>query len=893
MSGFTFDEEELRKQDESMRRLARRVVRTEADAEDAAQETWVTLLQRPPARTEGLLGWLRTVTLNGARKIAGSDAARKHVQRRAARADSVPSVLADLDHKSERERAERLVDGLDEPYRQVLRMRFLEELSPHEIARRLGRSDVTVRSQLNRGLEHLRVRIGPKERRPFALFLLLRRPLGAKTARLALLIGCVAILGTVVLWRFVPAEGTRAADGSSSVTWSAAPVQEGADAPLLQGIEERSGLQRALAPTESADIVETPEAPTEADLVQIGGRVITRMPNFAAVAEIWCAPAGAPEEERLIAETNEIGRYEAFLPEGSWLVWCVGMRSAPTGGGVDPRFGSQRYTLHVSRSAAGKTLDLVLPFTRMMRGTVEAAGEPVVGARVHTTPPAHATAIGSSGELESNPYPSSCRTDARGRFELPFSDLGVLGLWIEDGGRVVWRGRVEAGDEVEIVVPAPGVLGGRVVDAEHGPLSGALVRVDFPGLPGLTATSGSDGRFRFERVPPGALELSALSGALSAAPLSMVRRLSLAEGREVELGDLVVSTGFSITGCAREHGQPLAGWRVLLKSEDRASKRATQTAADGSFAFHACGPEDHRVWLWEPAGPPRAFATGLQAGAPPLVLVPQPTGLLRCRVTGARRDGSLLELRSDSFPAPHAVAVRQDGTFELRLPPGRYELVELLVKLGERVIESFELAQDETRVLQVPPPSTGSLLVHLGFPEGRDPQTRILFTVRGPGYAVQFLPGEADGIAAVDLVNGTLLIAELLVGEYMFDASSSAHAHVHRAFRVDTGTRAELAVDFVRGQKVTVVCSAERELLPDEFLRYSLVSPDGEHPGVAKSDRLRYGQTEVVFELKREVALGEHELRIESSHGLTGSIRFSVPGPRRHALLLRSPAAKF
>jgi DNA-directed RNA polymerase specialized sigma24 family protein len=52
------------------------------------------------------------------------------------------------------------LEGLREPYREVVRLRCLDELATAEIAERLGRGEATVRSQLKRGLDLLRARLG-------------------------------------------------------------------------------------------------------------------------------------------------------------------------------------------------------------------------------------------------------------------------------------------------------------------------------------------------------------------------------------------------------------------------------------------------------------------------------------------------------------------------------------------------------------------------------------------------------------------------------------------------------------------------------------------------------------------------------------------------------------
>ncbi len=79
--------------------------------------------------------------------------------------DADPSSPASAEHlepparaiRAEREaRVRRAVSGLDEPYREVVALRFFGELSLLEIATQTGRPLGTVKSHLHRGLARLR-----------------------------------------------------------------------------------------------------------------------------------------------------------------------------------------------------------------------------------------------------------------------------------------------------------------------------------------------------------------------------------------------------------------------------------------------------------------------------------------------------------------------------------------------------------------------------------------------------------------------------------------------------------------------------------------------------------------------------------------------------------------
>lgn len=158
MSG-PVDIEALLRHREFVRRLARRLVRDDARADDVVQETYVAALKNPPRHAGALRAWLATVV----RKLAWTHA--RSESRRAARERSSAPPAAAPRPEEVLERAEwhrRLVNHvmqLDEPYRSTVLLRYFEELNSSEIARLHDVPPATVRTRLRRGLEQLRQRL--------------------------------------------------------------------------------------------------------------------------------------------------------------------------------------------------------------------------------------------------------------------------------------------------------------------------------------------------------------------------------------------------------------------------------------------------------------------------------------------------------------------------------------------------------------------------------------------------------------------------------------------------------------------------------------------------------------------------------------------------------------
>lgn len=149
----------------SVVRTCHRILGDLHDAEDTAQEAFVTAFKSLSAwRGDGPFGaWLTRIAVRIALRRAGR-------RRDVAWIDpSDPSrgidVAGGLDPAATSLRAERAADvraavsRLDEPYRETIALRFFGELSLDEIATQTGRPLGTVKTHLHRGLLRLRASV--------------------------------------------------------------------------------------------------------------------------------------------------------------------------------------------------------------------------------------------------------------------------------------------------------------------------------------------------------------------------------------------------------------------------------------------------------------------------------------------------------------------------------------------------------------------------------------------------------------------------------------------------------------------------------------------------------------------------------------------------------------
>ncbi len=154
-----------------LRGLARDLLHDEHLAEDVVQETWLRAMRTGPSKPNSMRAWLATVTRNLARDRGRAERARRLREQHVAKAEAVQPT----DRLEAQRRVAAYVAQLGPPYRDVLILRYLDDLSVAEIAQRLGAPSATIRTRMHRGLAMLRARMDADhggDRRAWALFVL-------------------------------------------------------------------------------------------------------------------------------------------------------------------------------------------------------------------------------------------------------------------------------------------------------------------------------------------------------------------------------------------------------------------------------------------------------------------------------------------------------------------------------------------------------------------------------------------------------------------------------------------------------------------------------------------------------------------------------------------------
>jgi RNA polymerase sigma-70 factor (ECF subfamily) len=232
--------------------LARRLVADPHLADDLAQQTWVSALEQEPDGRGPLRGWLATVMRNHLSKARRAEGNRATRERGVSRAEREPGAL-DVVEKAETHRNLVLaVLALDEPYRSTLLMRFFEQLSYADIARRTGVERSAVNSRITRGLELLRQRLettygGDRRALYLALTPLAKLPTGVATTLLGAKLMHVAI-GTTALTLVATVTAVGLSRGAREPA-DAARLLAGAPAQLVPAEPAREPLALPPEPT--------------------------------------------------------------------------------------------------------------------------------------------------------------------------------------------------------------------------------------------------------------------------------------------------------------------------------------------------------------------------------------------------------------------------------------------------------------------------------------------------------------------------------------------------------------------------------------------------------------------------------------------------------------------
>ncbi|HEX6886003.1 MAG TPA: sigma-70 family RNA polymerase sigma factor [Planctomycetota bacterium] len=620
--------EALLGQADFVRALARSLLADPGAADDVAQEAFVACLERPPAQPGALRGWLASVVRKRASLWRRGEARRAGREASAARAERAPSTAEVVEREAARAAVVRAVLALDEPYRQVVLLRFYEEASPRAIAAGLGLPVETVQTRTKRALAQLRARLDREfgARSAWAALLLpFARPGPAPAARrtpepvpsppiLAMLIPKLLLPGlTLLLLGLLLRPSVPGTPAASPAAFAGAVTAPAVLAPAI--------LAPAIEPAVVTPGTREPAAPSGAARLQAGGAAAL------SVTVTWSD--GTPAADVLLRVTD-VGRSSQAALEGrTSAAGTCRFTDLQAGKALVLVDRKPRSDPAVLRAGEETSLALQIPRGFDLEGVVRAAdGAPVAGAQVW---------MGRSHP----PYFLAATSAADGTFRVRSLQPRV-GLWARKDGHApaLYRSfRHPEGAVVQEVLElrGPGTsVAGQVLDAEGRPLAGALVLVDGqdmlkeenpllpPGATGIayaadstrgahagpvSARTDAEGRFSVGGVRPGTVPLGVL--AVGHAPWR--GEVEAAAGASATT-EVRLARGWTLTGRVLDaHGNPAEG-RLTIHGSGVVSLLVptVEIGPEGSFALHDLPPGELGVWV---QGAEDAASTTLRGAA--------------------------------------------------------------------------------------------------------------------------------------------------------------------------------------------------------------------------------------------------------------------------------------
>ncbi|MEM1453327.1 MAG: sigma-70 family RNA polymerase sigma factor [Planctomycetota bacterium] len=531
-----------------VRALARRIVRDGAEADDLVQDAVVAALHHGVSLDDDAEGWLKSVVRNLAVDRLRRNTARGQREQAATR-DEAAIDTAEAVTRAERSRdLVTTVLELDEQLREVIVLRYFEDLPPRRIATATGLAPSVVKSRLVRGLAQLRARLesryGDGGRMAVALLPLACLPLKPVAATGAW-IGAMGVASWSVVAAVLVVLGAWFAGGSLESTRNAdeSIPREVANARRTGApFPGRTETFERTPRTAPQHLEETPIGATRRSSIQPIEGAEAQTPSFAAIVrDLDGAPRG--DTEFLWRGPTRTDARDGTL--GDPDTGPLSLRSNRDGRIASDRFeasaiGLERYLTPASPSLTvvglgyepdGAYSVIIAPIVTLAGHVVYDDGTPVAGARVTVTAEVQAlTTFLATVEFDSRRSEHFATSDDDGRFRLAKAPTHRdFALVVAPCGRrqagVFHRFGLPATDrlDLDLVIPRPVerqtlAVFGRVLEHDGTPAPG--VHVDFGQDGAVTDASGSfridvttwwpdadvtaahsDGRFAVSRTP--------------------------------------------------------------------------------------------------------------------------------------------------------------------------------------------------------------------------------------------------------------------------------------------------------------------------------------------------------------------------------------------------------
>ncbi|MHC4954502.1 MAG: sigma-70 family RNA polymerase sigma factor [Planctomycetota bacterium] len=655
-----------------IRSVARTLLLDDHEVDDVVQQTLLAAIEKPPRRAGPLKPWLATVARNLARMRRRTEGRIDRREQAAARPEATPATGEIAARLETQRKLVEAVTSLDELFRDVVVLRYFDELPPREVAKRLNIPVETVRTRTRRALEQLRGRLdqtskGGRKAWQLALLPLAMPPMRAQAATATVAAGIIGAIGVksiltiaaaliaAVLFLWHEASGNGETGASRASRSELASSRSGSDAEGLGGgagssESDSEGVLRTRKPADfvyRGVVVDENGDPVSGARVAVGDRGEFKT-DSAGRFEI----DGSAGERSIKVALSKDG----FIPDDVFLgAWAD----------KDDEF--------VLRRGAALRIRVVSP----LGAPVEGAAFIATMEEVRDIEPTRRWLLWDDEKKGVS--------DADGIVDLGQAPPVDLTLAIDHPGFAWFHGEWKADEladgEIEVRLSVGGTVRGTVTGPDGEPVGGALVKA----LRRTTRTK-RDGTYVLEHVVTtgpsvmaahpefGPAEFGSALGWDTSVPVRV------ADGGEVSGIDIVLGRATRVRGrLVDAQGEPVAGLKLNNALNGGMSVSGAPTSDDeGRFVagpFKLRGPSGvwhifqtksqlHRI----PDGLKWTIRRGETLDVGDIKVQTRPT--LRGRVLTA--DGKPIPARAMAtvYSRSSHAEVNTDGTFELQAEPG-------------------------------------------------------------------------------------------------------------------------------------------------------------------------------------------------------------------------------
>jgi len=609
------------------RRIAAAILRGPASAEidDVLQEASVAALAPKAPRGGDLAGWLRGAVRHLSVTVVRRRERRERREREAARPVALPSAVDVTQRLALQRRLLAEVEALPEPLRGAIVRRYLDDVPPRAIAAESGAPLATVKTRLRRALALLRERLEREWGEQFGMALVTLASEGARavvgagavapgglavTLKAKLALAAVLAAAAAAVWPIGSLIRGRRPHGQEEAASNAgAVVSTDAASAAAAGAPVRTPVENADTSTGAPD--DATRALSSSRRARLGAaRVASLRGRVVDERGAGCSGVSVDIVRPIESELN-------FAPDGQ-ASWRIGERhrtnSGPDGSFViDDLARGSLYDIFGRLTSDGRRARLLdvlvdddVDVVLNLRSTMTVEGT-VVDAR-DGSPVAHAT-VAVRNFRSDGVQPLCAQTREDGRFtirEVLGGRTTMVFATTPDGRNSgVYTPPTDGCEKVTVrlEVGSSGVVGGRVVDADHGePVVGAFIFEE--SLCELVAArTDGDGAFRLRPgVTMGGTTARVLVVAADFVPTRVELRLGASPDEALQTKLIRLSRGLVAKGrVVAKDGSPVAEAVVLTaRADDRRAPPfppMVRTSVDGSFRLAGIASGSRHVLL--------------------------------------------------------------------------------------------------------------------------------------------------------------------------------------------------------------------------------------------------------------------------------------------------------